>query len=306
MGAGLHELPLVFFTVFAQAVVGAFIGLTLVLATSQGKSAENRVHYAMTILWGLMALGFIASTTHLGSPERAFNALNRVGASDLSNEIFTGSTFFALGGAYWALATAVFLQKDNVKLPLVSQLASFIAPISSKLPKGWATLGRIIVAISGVIFVAAMAKLYLIPTVPTWNSVFTPLSFGLTALLAGSALTVMLLQLAKVETGQALFAKLAALFAVIALVVTFFHYQHLAQTKNAIFQALDLVSNYLGYTILRFGLIAVGLVALFTSVKKQTLVLSIAGTVFIIAGELIARTLFYGTHMTVGLKALGG
>lgn len=306
MGAGLHELPLVFFTVFAQAVVGAFIGLTLVLTTSQGKQAENRLHYAMTILWGLMALGFIASTTHLGSPERAFNALNRVGASDLSNEIFTGSTFFALGGAYWALATAVFLQKDHVKLPLVDKLAGIIAPISHKLPKGWTTLGRIIVAISGVIFVGAMAKLYLIPTVPTWNSIFTPLSFGLTALLAGSALTVVLLQLAKVETGQALFAKLSVLFALIAVVVAIFHYQHLAQTKNAIFHALDLVPNYLGYTILRFGFIAVGLAALFTSVKKQALALSIAGTVFIIAGELVARTLFYGTHMTVGLKALGG
>lgn len=306
MGAGLHELPLVFFTVFAQAVVGAFIGLTFILATSQGKQAENRLHYAMTILWGLMALGFIASTTHLGSPERAFNALNRVGASGLSNEIFTGSTFFALGGAYWALATAVFLQKDSVKLPLVSGLANLIAPISSKLPKGWATLGRIVVAISGVIFVGAMAKLYLIPTVPTWNTIFTPLAFGLTALLTGSALTVVLLQLAKVQTGQKTFANLTALFALVALVVTFFHYQHLAETKNAIFQALDLVPGYMTYSIIRFGLIAVGVIAVFISLKKQCVWLSGLGFVFIVAGELIARTLFYGTHMTVGLKALGG
>lgn len=111
MGAGLHELPLVFFTVFAQAVVGAFIGLCVVLLTSQGKASADRLHYAMTVLWVLMALGFVASTTHLGSPERAFNALNRVGASDLSNEIFTGSIFFALGSAYWVVATSGFLQK---------------------------------------------------------------------------------------------------------------------------------------------------------------------------------------------------
>ncbi|OAQ15139.1 dimethyl sulfoxide reductase subunit C [Bibersteinia trehalosi Y31] len=306
MGAGLHELPLVFFTVFAQAVVGAFIGLTFILATSQGKQAENRLHYAMTILWGLMALGFIASTTHLGSPERAFNALNRVGASDLSNEIFTGSTFFALGGAYWALATAVFLQKDHVKLPLVDKLAGIIAPISHKLPKGWAALGRIIVVISGVIFVGAMAKLYLIPTVPTWNSVFTPFSFGLTALLAGSALTVVLLQLAKVETGQTLFAKLSALFAFIAVVVAIFHYQHLAQTKNAIFHALDLVPSYAMYSVIRFIVIGCGIGLIFVSLKKQAVVLSGLGCLLIVAGELIARTLFYGTHMTVGLKALGG
>lgn len=306
MGAGLHELPLVFFTVFAQAVVGAFIGLSLILTSSQGKTAENRLHYVMVILWGLMALGFIASTTHLGSPERAFNALNRVGASDLSNEIFTGSTFFALGGAYWALATAAFLQKDGVKLPLVSPLASLIASITHKLPKGWATLGRIIVAISGIVFVGAMAKLYLIPTVPTWNTIFTPLNFSLTALLAGSALTVLLLQMAKVQTGKNLFTKLSGLFAVVALIVAFFHYQQLAQTKNAIFNALDLVPSYAAYTVLRFGLIAVGVIALFISLKKQGVWLSGLGFVLIIAGELIARTLFYGTHMTVGLKALGG
>lgn len=306
MGAGLHELPLVFFTVFAQAVVGCFIALSLVLTTQHGKAAENRLHYAMVILWVLMALGFIASTTHLGSPERAFNALNRVGASDLSNEIFTGSIFFALGAGYWALATATFLQKDGVKRPLVSPLANLIAPISTKLPKGWATLGRVVVAMSGVVFIGAMAKLYLIPTVPTWNTIFTPLAFGLTALLAGSALAVVLLQLAKVETGQSLFAKLAALFALVAAVVTFFHYQHLAQTKNAIFNALDLVPNYATYTALRFGLIVAVLGLLFASLKKQTVALSGLGFVLIVAGELISRTLFYGTHMTVGLKALGG
>lgn len=306
MGAGLHELPLVFFTVFAQAVVGAFIGLSVVLLTSQGKARADRLHYAMTVLWVLMAFGFVASTTHLGSPERAFNALNRVGASDLSNEIFTGSIFFALGSAYWVLATSGFLQKNGKKLPLVSALAHFIVPIANKLPQGWAGFGRVIVALSGMIFIWAMARLYLIPTVPTWNTLFTPLSFGLTALLAGSALTVTLLQLAKVEMGQKGFAILATVFAAVALVVSFFHYQHLAQTKTAIFSALALVPSYATYSVIRFILIVVGLGLLFVSVKKQLVAWSSLGFVLVIAGELIARTLFYGTHMTVGLKALGG
>lgn len=306
MGAGLHELPLVFFTVFAQAVVGAFIGLSLVLATAQGKVAASRLHYVMTILWVLMAVGFIASTTHLGSPERAFNALNRVGASDLSNEIFTGSIFFALGGAYWAVATAGFLQKNEIKQPLVSPLANLIAPIGNKLPQGWATVARIIVAVSGIIFVAAMARLYLIPTVPTWNTVFTPLAFGLTALLAGPALTVWLLQLAKVSIGQKGFALSATLFTVIALVVTLFHYRHLAHTQTAIFNALDLVPGYVMYSAIRFGCILAGVIALWGSLKKQAALLSGLGFLLIVIGELIARTLFYSTHMTVGLKALGG
>lgn len=40
-----------------------------------------------------MGVGFIASVMHLGSPLRAFNSLNRIGASGLSNEIAAGSIF---------------------------------------------------------------------------------------------------------------------------------------------------------------------------------------------------------------------
>ena len=54
-------------------------------------------------LSGLMGIGFIASTMHLGSPLRAFNSLNRVGASSLSNEIASGAIFFAVGGIGWLL-----------------------------------------------------------------------------------------------------------------------------------------------------------------------------------------------------------
>jgi anaerobic dimethyl sulfoxide reductase subunit C (anchor subunit) len=51
-------------------------------------------------LWVLMGIGFIASTLHLGSPMRAFNSLNRVGASSLSNEIASGQ--FSLPSVGWA------------------------------------------------------------------------------------------------------------------------------------------------------------------------------------------------------------
>ena len=55
-------------------------------------------------LWVLMGIGFISSMLHLGSPMRAFNSLNRVGASALSNQIASGSIFFAVGGIGWLLA----------------------------------------------------------------------------------------------------------------------------------------------------------------------------------------------------------
>lgn len=99
MGSGWHEWPLMVFTVLGQCVVGGLIVLGLALifgGLSRGQ--QQRVHRSMFVLWVLMALAFIASTLHLGSPMRAFNSLNRIGESALSNEIAAGSLFFAVAG----------------------------------------------------------------------------------------------------------------------------------------------------------------------------------------------------------------
>ena len=104
MGNGWHEWPLMVFTVFGQCVVGGFIVLALALMTGKlSREQEQRVVGSMLGLWVLMGIGFIASTMHLGSPLRAFNSLNRVGASSLSNEIASGAIFFAVGGIGWLL-----------------------------------------------------------------------------------------------------------------------------------------------------------------------------------------------------------
>lgn len=92
MGSGWHEWPLIIFTVLGQCVVGGFIVLALALIKGDlTREQQQRVVRSMFGLWVLMGVGFIASTLHLGSPMRAFNSLNRVGASSLSNEIASGA-----------------------------------------------------------------------------------------------------------------------------------------------------------------------------------------------------------------------
>ena len=88
MGNGWHEWPLVLFTVLGQCVVGATIvsGLGW-LALGDQREARRRLVRNMFFIWLLMGIGFLASVMHLGSPLRAFNSLNRIGASALSNEI---------------------------------------------------------------------------------------------------------------------------------------------------------------------------------------------------------------------------
>lgn len=97
MGSGWHEWPLMIFTVFGQCVAGGFIVLALALLKGDLRAeAQQRVIACMFGLWVLMGIGFIASMLHLGSPMRAFNSLNRVGASALSNEIACGSATIRL------------------------------------------------------------------------------------------------------------------------------------------------------------------------------------------------------------------
>ncbi|GHK51845.1 hypothetical protein KPZU09_15810 [Klebsiella pneumoniae] len=62
-----------------------------------------------------MGIGFLASVMHLGSPLRAFNSLNRIGASALSNEIASGALFFAVGGFWWLLAVLEKCRRRWVK-----------------------------------------------------------------------------------------------------------------------------------------------------------------------------------------------
>ncbi len=115
MGSGWHEWPLVIFTVFGQCVAGALIVMGLVWLTEKDDAVKTRLVRSMFFLWLVMGIGFLASVLHLGSPLRAFNSLNRVGASALSNEIAAGSVFFAVGGFWWLVSVIGKMPRHWVK-----------------------------------------------------------------------------------------------------------------------------------------------------------------------------------------------
>ena len=106
MGNGWHEWPLVLFTVLGQCVVGALIvsGLGW-LAMKDDAAARQRLVRSMFFLWLVMGLGFLASIMHLGSPMRAFNSLNRIGAS--------GSCAMKVSTSISSAWKAVLLALDN-------------------------------------------------------------------------------------------------------------------------------------------------------------------------------------------------
>ena len=62
------ELPLVVFTVLAQTAVGGYITMAGRLSQMDSTAKQRQpLVLSMFILWAFMAIGFAASTMHLGS-----------------------------------------------------------------------------------------------------------------------------------------------------------------------------------------------------------------------------------------------
>ena len=278
-----HEWPLILFTVLSQTAVGAFLVLGCVtLSGKLSKDEDTRLHRSMFFLWALMGLGLMASVMHLGSPFRAFNALNRVGSSWLSNEIFASSLFFAAGGFYWLLSV---LNKG-----------------SESVKKALLLLAMLI----GAGFMYAMIKVYLINTVPTWDSVYTPLTFLLTMTISGLVFAHTLLVGSKhkhSDLDNAL-PTVAVIALAISLIVTISQMIGLSHISSAIVEASDLIPNMMTLQILRIGLLFVGFALMFAPrliSSKPQLPIMLLSFGCVLVSELINRGVFYGLHMSVGM-----
>ncbi|CQI90357.1 dimethyl sulfoxide reductase anchor subunit family protein [Yersinia rohdei] len=291
MGMGWHEWPLMVFTVLGQTVVGGFIVLGLALIFGGlNPGQQQRIHRSMFVLWVLMALAFIASTLHLGSPLRAFNSLNRVGESALSNEIAAGSLFFAVAGFYWLLA------------------------VLGKMPAILGKIWLVVAMVLGATFVYAMCVVYSINTVPTWDNLYTPLGFTLTVFIGGPMLGYLLLQLADINMDNAngrmmlQLPMISVLALIISIASVIMQAASLATIYSSVQQASALIPDYGTLMVWRLVLLVLGLgcwiCPLIRGRKPMTLVMIFA-MLLIIAGELIGRGVFYGLHMTVGM-AVGG
>ncbi|GKP95264.1 MULTISPECIES: DmsC/YnfH family molybdoenzyme membrane anchor subunit [Klebsiella] len=281
MGSGWQEWPLVLFTVLGQCVVGATLVSGLVwLTLADQREARQRLVRSMFFIWLLMGIGFLASVMHLGSPLRAFNSLNRVGASALSNEIASGALFFVVGGFWWLLA------------------------VLEKMP---AALGKVWLAIAlllGLLFVLAMTRVYQIDTVPTWYTGYTTSAFFLTVLLSGPLFAALLLRMAKVDVNAWFIAGLSVAALVISAAIIVMQSAGLGAIHSSVQQAATLLPDYGRLQALRLILLALGLGCwLCPLIRRQPPRAAglLAGLLLVLIAECIGRGLFYGLHMTVGM-----
>ena len=278
-----HEWSLIFFTVLAQTAVGGYLLIgarALVLGHDEEKLNSYKV--PMFILWALMGLGFMFSTTHLGSPLRAFNAFNQLGSAWLSNEVFFGAAFFSVGGLQWLLSV---VKKGG----LVIQKALMVSAM-----------------VLGVIFMYAMINVYMINTVPTWDNIYTPLSFIMTIVVGGLLLSQFVLVFANDShfTVDRNITMLAVITVAISLLVTVGKLNLIGDIQTSAAKASELVDGLGSYVILQVALLMASLLIwilpMLNKAKVNPVNLSLALVLFL-ASELIGRGLFYSLHMTSGL-----
>lgn len=277
-----HEWSLIFFTVFAQTAVGAYLLVSFrALVDGHDTDKINSYKIPMFFLWAIMGVGFLFSTTHLGSPLRAFNALNQFGSAWLSNEIFFGAAFFAVGGLQWLLSV---LNKGGVALQKILMFAAMAL---------------------GVVFMYAMINVYMIDTVPTWNNIYTPMSFVMTMAVAGLLLSHFVFSMvddAEFKLSRN-FAMLAVLAVAISLIVTISKANFIGDVQTSVVKASDLVDGLGMYLGIQVALLLAGLLIWLLpllnkkAVNPVNLGLALA---LIIGSELIGRGLFYSLHMTTG------
>lgn len=280
---GLHELPLIIFTVLAQSVVGAFLLFCLVLVTTKDEQYKAYVHKAMFVLLILLGIGFTGSIAHLGSPMRAFNSLNRVGESMLSNEIASGALFFALVGSYWLLA------------------------MLNKMPKALGSLWLALSALIGIVFMYMMSNVYQILTVPTWHTSFTHWHFYLSVILGGFTLGYALLHCNCADVTTLRWIPSVVLTAVIvAAIVSIYQGFSLSHITTSAQKATELIPDFAVLNAIRFICLSSAAALLcYIACKPAQLFAKVTAVLLVLAGEMIGRTLFYALHMTVG-TTIGG
>jgi anaerobic dimethyl sulfoxide reductase subunit C (anchor subunit) len=188
---------LIFFTILSQTATGALIFRELILFRGGFEFISDHFRRkSILIITFLLFLSLTISFLHLGKPIHALNAINNLGNSWLSREIFSLSLLMTSLAVYMILVI-----RNNYK-----RTEKTISAIS------------MVLAIS---FLFSMIKLYMIPSVISWNNPFTPISFIITTFLCGVVLLTVIIG-KNIDNINLITAPLIAIFIISSLANSIF------------------------------------------------------------------------------------
>ncbi|MBZ0296392.1 MAG: dimethyl sulfoxide reductase anchor subunit [Anaerolineae bacterium] len=161
-----NEWALVVFTVVMQMAVGSFVilgGVHFFASRRHGvEQADKLSDRALIAIGPAVVFALIVTLFHLGNPINAPRAISNLGTSWLSREIALSLAFSIVGAVF------AFMQWRKIGTPAIRNAIALIN------------------AAIGLVLVYAMSMVYRIPTVPSWDSIATPISFFITTFLLGS------------------------------------------------------------------------------------------------------------------------
>ena len=285
-----RDWSLVFFTTLSQWSVGIIVCLTglmllpgdKVVFVESGISLTNPVFLALVLILVATTVSFL----HLGNPINALKTLNNLTTSWLSREI--------LGIGLFTLSLVVLFAYGFRSYQY--EISLFVLVPAS---------------LAGLFLLWTMACVYLLPTVPGWNSGHTPIGFAATALCLG-LVTCLVFGM----TGSILIGKNVADLCAAVLVAVL-----LIELVSGVLRQKQLVAMDTGFDGPRFDR---GLLRTLFLVRLGTLLVAASGIAFfvlihesapglvsvwwlytvlvlVVLQEFAGRMLFYGSYFRIGL-----
>ena len=303
-----REWALLIFTILGQLAVGMMVVLMIVRAYAVGKvgteTADKLTERPLYTVVPIMALALVASLFHLGKLLHVIGAVPNLGTSWMSREVVSAIIFIIAAAIY------TFLQWRKM------------GGVDLRKVIGW------VAAALGLVYIFCMSMTYMLPTQPAWNTLVTPISFFVSALLLGALGTATALIVnypmvrenpAKKQGGQenvlrntlqwlamAAIALLGIEFLIFPIYLAF-----LSTQGSAALTSLHLMfGSYSGILFFRLLLVFAGagvlVVYLYRNAslanqEKAIATLAYSAFVLVLLGEVLSRFLFYATRFRIGV-----
>ncbi|MFN2216636.1 MAG: dimethyl sulfoxide reductase anchor subunit family protein [Anaerolineales bacterium] len=304
----IREWTLPVYTILTQLSTGALLFIMLIRWFQRRVFSQEDLEYSTKIpifiilITVIVAIGF--AHLHLSRPLLSFTALRNLATSWLSRELFFNLVLICILAAFSYL---LWFKKG-------------IYPIKNIL--GWLAI------LAGLATEFCMARIYMIPSQPAWNTFLTPLSFFLTTMLLG-VMTVPVLLMMDLIFKKSLsqekssihiqlvsfslnwLSVLAIIFSICMSILIFYQTVILIGGSPAAQTSLELITDiYRPLFIIRLIFMFTGAGWLgFTSVqyyRGKILVEHLLTHVFtacllVMVAEILGRFLFYAIHVKIGI-----
>jgi anaerobic dimethyl sulfoxide reductase subunit C (anchor subunit) len=309
----------VIFTVFSQMSVGALIAM--VIADFLAKSKEDAKFFE-TGAWvsvPVAVIALIGILSHEARPMLAMMTMNtNLATSWLSREVLALTIFVILAVVYTIMWV---LHPDYGSLKWFPVFPAIVGKFMS-LRKLVGVLGAVI----GLAFLGVSARAYMMTGLPALNQPTTPLFFYVTALLAGVTAVAAVLSLKYMvkKTGNEPLAPMLWIVMGITLVMlivliagllaapkflapenapTIYARAALEETLAGM-KTGDYATFYMVRWVIGVGLALICTIALALPLKKKSMAtasaLAILLFIVVLIGELLGRTVFFGTNVPLG------